>query len=180
MCHVAPTVLPLQVGVFFPLILLKPFEPPGGPGGPGNAGAGGAGGAGASAQPAPPPTSAQLQHRGTVLRILNEICRDGQLLVDVFVNYDCDLESSNLFERMVNSLVKVAQQPIVVGAHSAWGGMAWCGIACREEQGSQGLIMLCAAWGMGQPCLVAGGEDARVDLPCLGCTYCLLVSSPSP
>jgi hypothetical protein len=34
-----------------------------------------------------------------------------QLLVDLFINYDCDLESSNLFERTVNLLVKVAQQP---------------------------------------------------------------------
>ena len=37
-----------------------------------------------------------------------------QLLVDLFVNYDCDLESSNLFERMVNGVVKVAQQPAQV------------------------------------------------------------------
>ncbi len=46
--------------------------------------------------------------------MLTEVCRDGQLLVDLFVNYDCDLESSNLFERMVNGLVKLAQQPPVV------------------------------------------------------------------
>ena len=31
---------------------------------------------------------------------------DGQLLVDLFVNYDCDLESSNLFERLVMALVR--------------------------------------------------------------------------
>ena len=42
------------------------------------------------------------------LRIMLEVCRDGQLLVDLFVNYDCDLESSNLFERMVAVLVKVS------------------------------------------------------------------------
>ena len=37
-----------------------------------------------------------------------------QLLVDLFVNYDCDLESSNLFERMVNAIVRVAQNPMQV------------------------------------------------------------------
>ncbi len=34
--------------------------------------------------------------------------------MDLFVNYDCDLESSNLFERMVADLVKVAQTPVGV------------------------------------------------------------------
>ena len=46
------------------------------------------------------------------LQILADMCKDGQLMVDLFVNYDCDLESSNLYERMVNGLVKVAQHPV--------------------------------------------------------------------
>ena len=40
---------------------------------------------------------------------LHKLCGDAQLLVDLFVNFDCDLDSSNLFERLVNSLVRVAQ-----------------------------------------------------------------------
>jgi brefeldin A-inhibited guanine nucleotide-exchange protein len=44
-----------------------------------------------------------------VLRCLREVCDDGQLLVDLFVNYDCDIGSSNLFERLINGLVKMAQ-----------------------------------------------------------------------
>ncbi|MGQ3164940.1 MAG: hypothetical protein ACT6T3_22220, partial [Agrobacterium sp.] len=55
-------------------------------------------------------------YKSTLLRVLNEMCRDGQLLVDLFVNYDCDLDSLNLFERMVNGLVRTAQQPVAVGA----------------------------------------------------------------
>jgi brefeldin A-inhibited guanine nucleotide-exchange protein len=31
------------------------------------------------------------------------------LQVDLFVNYDCDLEGANLFERMVTALVRIAQ-----------------------------------------------------------------------
>ena len=46
------------------------------------------------------------------LRIMLEVCRDGQLLVDLFVNYDCDLESSNLFERMVAVLVNVSKDRV--------------------------------------------------------------------
>ena len=43
--------------------------------------------------------------RVVVLRCLREVTADGQLLVDLFVNYDCDLNSSNLFERLINGLV---------------------------------------------------------------------------
>ena len=37
----------------------------------------------------------------SVSRMLEKICREPQILVDIFVNYDCDLEAPNLFERMV-------------------------------------------------------------------------------
>ena len=35
-------------------------------------------------------------------RMLEKVCKDPQMLADVFVNYDCDLEGPNLFERMVS------------------------------------------------------------------------------
>ncbi|GIM16144.1 hypothetical protein Vretimale_18795 [Volvox reticuliferus] len=96
------TSLKAEVGVFFPMIMLKPFE-----------GAGPAAVApGAPPQPAAPLSPAVVQHRAVVLRCVRELCRDGQLLLDLFVNFDCDLESSNLFERLVNSLVRQAQQPV--------------------------------------------------------------------
>lgn len=37
-------------------------------------------------------------------RMLEKVCKDSQMLVDLYVNYDCDLEAPNLFERMVCSL----------------------------------------------------------------------------
>ncbi len=49
-----------------------------------------------------------------MLRCLRELTKDGQLLMDLFVNFDCDVESSNLFERLINSLVRQAQQPVQV------------------------------------------------------------------
>lgn len=33
--------------------------------------------------------------------MLEKVCKKPQMLVDVFVNYDCDIEAPNLFERMV-------------------------------------------------------------------------------
>jgi hypothetical protein len=34
---------------------------------------------------------------------------DAQCIVDIYVNYDCDLSSANIFERLVNDLSKIAQ-----------------------------------------------------------------------
>lgn len=42
---------------------------------------------------------------------------DGQQIIDLFVNYDCDLRNSNLFERTVTGLVRRAQGTIL-GAES--------------------------------------------------------------
>ena len=33
-----------------------------------------------------------IAHKAVVLRCIQAQCEDGQLLVDLFVNYDCDLE----------------------------------------------------------------------------------------
>lgn len=34
---------------------------------------------------------------------------DAQCVVDIYVNYDCDLNAANIFERLVNDLSKIAQ-----------------------------------------------------------------------
>lgn len=47
--------------------------------------------------------------RAVVMRCLGAQCEAGQLLVDIFVNYDCDLEGANLYERLVLALVRLAQ-----------------------------------------------------------------------
>ena len=60
----------------------------------------------AGAAPGSPVDPAQ---RGVALRCLAGACCSGQLLVDLFVNYDCDLEGANLFERLVLALVRTAQ-----------------------------------------------------------------------
>lgn len=77
--------LKAEVGFFFPMLMLKPLEVVHG---------------------AP---LAPYSQRAILVMCLQKLCGDGQLLVDMFVNFDCDLDSSNLFERLVNSLVRVAQ-----------------------------------------------------------------------
>lgn len=46
--------------------------------------AGAPGGAGAA--------PVDIAHKAVVLRCIQAMCENGQLLVDLFVNYDCDLE----------------------------------------------------------------------------------------
>ncbi|KAG6547191.1 hypothetical protein Mapa_011443 [Marchantia paleacea] len=70
-----------EIGIFFPLIVLRSLDTPDTP----------------------------VHQRNTVLKMLEKICKEPQMLADVFVNYDCDLGATNLFERMVNSLSKLAQ-----------------------------------------------------------------------
>ncbi|GMJ01407.1 BIG2 [Hibiscus trionum] len=74
--------LKAEIGVFFPMIVLRILEN--------------------VAQP-------NFKQKMTVLRFLDKLCVDSQILVDIFINYDCDVNSSNIFERMVNGLLKTAQ-----------------------------------------------------------------------
>ncbi|EFJ24773.1 hypothetical protein SELMODRAFT_173646 [Selaginella moellendorffii] len=74
--------LKAEVGVFFPPIVLRVLEN--------------------VAQP-------NYQQKMIVIRFLDKLCVDPQVLVDLFVNYDCDVDSHNIFERLVNGLLKTAQ-----------------------------------------------------------------------
>ncbi|XAR54126.1 hypothetical protein NMG60_11029136 [Bertholletia excelsa] len=74
--------LKAEIGVFFPMIVLRVLENVGQP---------------------------NFQQKLIVLRFLEKLCADSQIWVDIFLNYDCDVSSSNIFERMVNGLLKTAQ-----------------------------------------------------------------------
>ncbi len=82
-----------EIGYFYPLLMLKPLEV-------------------VIGAPLAPYTQRQI-----LLQCHRKLCGDAQLLVDLFVNYDCDLDSSNLFERTVNSVVRVAQGQMRAQCH---------------------------------------------------------------
>eukprot|EP00963_Diacronema_lutheri_P008300 scaffold741_cov336-Pavlova_lutheri.AAC.11 len=65
-----------ELGAFYPLIILKPLENPG---------------------------SVACQQEAA-LKLLLHIGQEPQLLVDIFVNFDCELHAMNLYERTVNAL----------------------------------------------------------------------------
>ncbi|CAE6074869.1 unnamed protein product [Arabidopsis arenosa] len=70
-----------EIGIFFPIIILRSLDS----------------------------SECPNDQKMGVLRMLEKVCKDPQMLVDVYVNYDCDLEAPNLFERMVTTLSKIAQ-----------------------------------------------------------------------
>ena len=54
-------------------------------------------------------SSSSFQHKWLVIQALTRICDDAQSVVDIYVNYDCDLAAANIFERLINDLSKLAQ-----------------------------------------------------------------------
>ncbi|KAF8109530.1 hypothetical protein N665_0094s0002 [Sinapis alba] len=73
-----------EVGIFFPMLVLRVLEN--------------------VLQPS-------FLQKMTVLSLLENICHDPYLIIDIFVNFDCDVESPNIFERIVNGLLKTALGP---------------------------------------------------------------------
>lgn len=78
------SVLKAEIGIFFPMLVLRVLEN--------------------VLQPS-------FLQKMTVLNLLEKISQDSQLIIDIFVNYDCDVDSPNIFERIVNGLLKTALGP---------------------------------------------------------------------
>ncbi|OMP11373.1 SEC7-like protein [Corchorus olitorius] len=76
--------LKAEIGIFFPMLILRILEN--------------------VLQPS-------FLQKMTVLQLLEKIAGDPQLIIDIFVNYDCDVDSPNIFERIVNGLLKTALGP---------------------------------------------------------------------
>lgn len=54
-----------------------------------------------------------IEHKIRVVILFEEICSDPRTLAEIFLNYDCDLSAVDLFQRIVNTLAKVAK----IGLH---------------------------------------------------------------
>ncbi|KAL5858677.1 hypothetical protein ACOSQ3_006135 [Xanthoceras sorbifolium] len=73
-----------NIGIFFPMLILRVLEN--------------------VLQPS-------FLQKMTVLNFLEKISQDPQIIIDLFVNYDCDVDLPNIFERIVNGLLKTALGP---------------------------------------------------------------------
>ncbi|KAL8267972.1 hypothetical protein R6Q59_001770 [Mikania micrantha] len=78
------SVLKSEIGIFFPMLILRVLEN--------------------VLQPS-------FIQKMTILSLLDKISQDPQIMIDIFVNYDCDVDSPNIFERTVNGLLKTALGP---------------------------------------------------------------------
>ena len=54
-------------------------------------------------------SNSSYQQKILVLQVLHKVCETPQTIIDIFVNYDCDLQSVNIFEIMVNHLSRLLQ-----------------------------------------------------------------------
>ncbi|CAK8690782.1 unnamed protein product [Clavelina lepadiformis] len=54
-------------------------------------------------------SSSSFQHKWMVLETTLKICSDAQLVVDIYVNYDCDINAFNIFHQLVTLLSRIAQ-----------------------------------------------------------------------
>lgn len=77
--------------------------------------------------------TSSFQHKWIVIQALIRFCADAQSVVDMYVNYDCDLSAANLFERLVKDLSRLAQgrQALELGASPEQEKcMRICGLEC--------------------------------------------------
>eukprot|EP00756_Hemistasia_phaeocysticola_P035955 Hpha_TRINITY_DN16613_c2_g3::TRINITY_DN16613_c2_g3_i1::g.181261::m.181261/K18442/ARFGEF, BIG; brefeldin A-inhibited guanine nucleotide-exchange protein len=44
-----------------------------------------------------------------VIQVLHRVCENPQTIIDIFVNYDCDIHGVNIFELMVSNLSRIVQ-----------------------------------------------------------------------
>ncbi|CAF0873235.1 unnamed protein product [Didymodactylos carnosus] len=54
-------------------------------------------------------TTSSFRHKWLVIQTLAKISADAQIIVDLFINYDCSMRSANIFERLVIVLSRAAQ-----------------------------------------------------------------------
>ena len=92
--------------------------------------------------------------RGVVMRCLGAMCESGQQLVDLFVNYDCDLEA------------RLPPQVCALGC--AWLLVEWFAETASTCESGQQLIKLTGQRlrSGGKPVCAGGAELAADSLPC--------------
>ena len=67
-----------EIGIFFPMLVLRVLEN--------------------VLQPS-------FLQKMTVLNFLEKICKEPQVIIDIFVNYDCDVDAPNIFERYASFIL---------------------------------------------------------------------------
>ena len=53
--------------------------------------------------------NASYHHKILVLEVLNRITQNCVTTIELFINYDCDVDSTDIFARIIESLARIAQ-----------------------------------------------------------------------
>jgi len=53
--------------------------------------------------------NATFDHKTRVLEVFHIICTEPSALVELFINYDCDLDAIDLFRRIVDGIAKITK-----------------------------------------------------------------------
>ena len=62
--------------------------------------------------------NSNYHHKYLILRVFDKIAKNTKHLLEIFVNYDCDIESKDILERMIETLSKIAQGKFSKTEHS--------------------------------------------------------------
>lgn len=57
-------------------------------------------------------------HKQRVLQVFDKLCTDATTALELFLNFDCDVDEKNIFERMIDCLSKIAQGKYTSSEHS--------------------------------------------------------------
>lgn len=60
-------------------------------------------------------SNSTFDHKVLVLEVFHKLCQNVRTLTEIFLNYDCDAQSIDLFDRIINALSRVAQGVFFLG-----------------------------------------------------------------
>jgi brefeldin A-inhibited guanine nucleotide-exchange protein len=118
-------------------------------------------------------------HKGLVLEVFHTMCQDPAALVEIFLNYDADFESTNdIFKQMVGVLSRCAKGASSFNAHaetSSFGG------ASRRSAAQENKLRMMGLKGLGSilKSLVQCSSNAAASASSSSTTTMTLASTPA-
>ena len=58
--------------------------------------------------------NASFEHKMSVLEVFHIICTEPSAMVEIFINYDCDMEAIDLFRRIVDGFSKITKVRLIL------------------------------------------------------------------
>ena len=61
--------------------------------------------------------NSNYHHKFLILNVLDKLSQNTKHLLEIFINYDCDCQEKDIFERMIDSLSKISQGRFLKSEH---------------------------------------------------------------